>query len=295
MPIEVMPSLYFLAAQSACFAVKRLEKISSLAGVEFRVASQFGQDGIIDWLLHWLAIENKTFIEIGASYFNQANTRVLLENRNWRGLLIDADSRLAEIRDSYLMWRHDVSMVQSFVDIDNINKLIESANFKGDIGLLSIDVDGNDYWLWRAVHTVKPIVVVCEYNAVFGDRVPAAVPYDPAFERSRAHPSMIYWGASIKAFVNLATERGYQLVGTDSVGLNAFFVRNDYLARVEKRIEDASPRPLLNRTPRSGYAGGLRRFELIADMPVVDLRDGATPRLKELQPVYSDEWLSSLA
>jgi hypothetical protein len=255
MPVPLIHPLAFLAGQTACLAVRQVEKVSSLSDVEFRVTSQFGQDGIIEWLIHWLGVQNRTFIEIGASQYNEAQTRFLLENRNWRGLLIDADPRLADVNQSNLMWRHDISVVQSFVTADNIDTLIKSANFGGEIGLL-FDIDGNDYWVWRAIRSVNPVIVICEYNAVLGDLIPAVVPYNSDFDRTQAHPSNIYWGASINALVKLALEKGYQLVGTDSVGINAFFVHNDFLARVGTRIKDTSPRPSLNRTPRSEYGGG---------------------------------------
>jgi hypothetical protein len=223
MPIGPIHPLMFIAGQSASLEVRRNESVSSLADIEFRVTSQFGEDGIIEWLIHRLAIETQKFIEIGASDYNEANTRFLLENRNWRGLLIDADPKIKELQASPLWWRHDISAVQSFVSAENVNQLIESANFRGEVGLLSVDIDGMDFWVWRAITVVDPIVVVCEYNGVFGDMLPIVVPYDPTFDRTRAHPSNIYWGASIKALEKLAVEKGYRLVGTNSTGHNAFF------------------------------------------------------------------------
>jgi hypothetical protein len=98
----------------------------------------------------------------------------------------------------------------------------QSANFGGQIGLLSIDIDGVDYWIWNAIRAVNPILVVCEYNGVFGDLVPIVVPYDQKFDRTRAHPSNVYWGASISALEMLAKAKGYEFVGTNSTGHNAF-------------------------------------------------------------------------
>jgi hypothetical protein len=294
MPIGPIHPLMFIAGQSASLEVRRIENVSSLADIEFRVTSQFGEDGIIEWLIHRLDIEAQKFVEIGASDYNEANTRFLLENRNWRGLLIDANPKIRELQASPLWWRHDISAIESFVSAENVNQLIESANFRGEIGLLSLDIDGMDFWIWRAIAVIDPIVVVCEYNGVFGDTLPIVVPYDSAFDRTRAHPSNIYWGASIRALEKLAVEKGYRLVGTNRTGHNAFFVRQDYLTRLDGRIANRSPRVSLLRTPRSGFIGGLRRLEAISSMPVIDLRDGRKRQLSELQPVYSDAWTRAL-
>lgn len=289
MPVLTIHPLLLIAGQSASIQVRQIEKVSSLADVEFRVMSQFGEDGIIEWLVHWARIEQRSFIEIGAN-INQSNTRFLLENRNWRGLLIDSDLNVSELHQSPL-WALDISAVKSFVSAENVNSLIESAGFSGEVGLLSIDIDGNDYWIWRAISTVNPALVVCEYNGVFGDMHPIVIPYDPSFDRTRAHPSNIYWGASIAALAKLAAERGYGFVGTNSTGHNAFFVRQDYLARLDGRIEDTSPRVSLIRTPRSGFVSGLNRFAIIGEKPVIDLRDGMKRQLGDLHPVYSDAWI----
>jgi hypothetical protein len=294
MPVSQIHPLMLVAGQSASIQVRQIEKVSTLADVEFRICSQFGEDGIIEWLVHRLDIDTPSFVEIGASNYDEANTRFLLENRNWGGLLIDADPRISELRNSPLWWRQDINAIQSFVSAENIDSLIRSANFGGQIGLLSIDIDGMDYWIWNAICAVSPILVVCEYNGVFGDLVPIVVPYDQKFERMRAHPSNVYWGASISALEMLAKTKDYDFLGTNSTGHNAFFVRRDYKSRLVGRIESSLPRVSLIRTPRSGFAGGLARFELIADLPVIDLRDGATRKLRELRPIYSDRWLKAL-
>jgi len=283
------PPVGLLIAQAAAIQIRQIEKLSSLADVELRVLSQNGEDGIIEWLIHRLRIEPLSFVEIGAE-INEANTRFLLDNRGWKGLYIDGNPSINELRDSFL-WRQDISAVHSFVNAENVNSLIGSAGFKGQIGLLSLDIDGNDYWVWRAIEVVNPAIVICEYNAVLGDLLPLVIPYDPLFRRTRAHPSNIYWGASIAALVQLASEKGYRLAGTNSHGLNAFFVRNDYAPRLDGRIADTSPRMSRYRTAASGFRSGLNRFEMIADQVVIDLRDGAQRRLRDLQPVYSEAWI----
>jgi hypothetical protein len=99
----------------------------------------------------------------------------------------------------------------------------------GEIGLLSVDIDGNDYWVWEAIDAVNPALVVVEYNARFGPERAVTVPYDPSFVRDTAHYSCIYYGASLAALVRLGQRKGYAFVGSNSAANNAFFVRCDLL------------------------------------------------------------------
>ena len=104
---------------------------------------------------------------------------------------------------------------------------------QGPLGILSIDIDGNDYWIWQAITSVQPAIVICEFNAVLGDMRPIVVPYDSAFQRLRAHFSGQYFGASIAALKSLARAKGYTFVGTNSNGVNAFFLKEELAAKLK--------------------------------------------------------------
>ena len=110
---------------------------------------------------------------------------------------------------------------------ENINKIFLDNGIQGEIGLLSVDIDGNDYWIWQAINSVNPAIVVSEYNFRFGASRAVTVPYDAGFIRTKAHHSNIYYGASLKSLCILANKKGYSFVGCNSAGNNAFFVRND--------------------------------------------------------------------
>lgn len=199
--------------------------VTSLQDAEFRVFSQFGDDGIIQYLVDTLKIENKRFIEFGVENYNESNTRFLLENNNWQGLVIDGSEKNVQyIKNTTNYWRHDLSAVCEFVTAENINSIIQEAGFSGDIGLLHIDIDGNDYWLWKAITVVRPMVVIVEYNSLFGAQRSITVPYEPDFVRHNKHYSGLYAGASLKALCQLADEKGYRFVGCNSAGNNAYFV-----------------------------------------------------------------------
>jgi hypothetical protein len=123
--------------------------------------------------------------------------------------------------------RHDLKAVCAFVKTTNINQLLEENLPAKSIGLLSVDIDGNDYWIWKAIHCVEPAIVITEYNFRFGPSRAVTVPYDENFMREQAHYSHIYYGASLKALWILAKEKGYDLVCCNSYGNNAFWIRKD--------------------------------------------------------------------
>ena len=208
--------------------LRQTQSARTLRDAEFSVFSQWGEDGIIQFLLRHVPIENKVFVEFGVQDYVESNTRFLAANDRWSGLVIDGSvDNVERIRKSDFFWRSDINAVCAFITRDNINDLIRSAGTSGDIGLLSVDIDGNDYWVWEAIDVVSPRIVVVEYNSRFGAERAVTVPYDPAFARAAAHHSMIYYGASLPALAALGQRKGYALVGCNSAGNNAFFVRKD--------------------------------------------------------------------
>jgi hypothetical protein len=199
---------------------------------EFQVFSQFGEDGILQFIVGHVPVplESEVFVEFGVEDYTESNTRFLLVHDNWRGLIMDGgEKHAAFVRRTGLDWRHDIEAKTAFVDRDNINGLIAAAGIRGDIGLLSVDIDGNDYWVLEAIDAVSPRILVVEYNSNFGPEAAVTVPYEARFERGRAHWSQLYWGASLSALDALARRKGYALVAGNSAGNNAFWVREDVL------------------------------------------------------------------
>ena len=208
---------------------------------EFKVFSQSGEDGIIQWLLHNIPIQSKRFIEFGVQNYTESNTRFLLMHDNWSGLIMDGSQENMEyVHQDNICWMHDLRAVPAFITAENINELIRNNGFAGEIGLLSIDIDGNDYWVWKAIDSVWADIVICEYNSRFGSERAVTIPYNPNFYRTEAHSSNLYFGASIRALALLGKEKGYALVyGTENGG-NLFFVRRDLLNETvrEKSVEE---------------------------------------------------------
>ena len=208
---------------------------------EFKVFSQFGEDGILQYLVQNLSIKNKTFCEFGVEDYRESNTRFLLMNNYWRGLVIDGSKKnIDTIMQSEYFWKYNLQAVCSFVTRDNINELISSSLEDKNIGVLSIDVDGVDYWILEKLE-ISADILVLEYNSIFGKDLSVTVPYDPAFVRGEKHFSNLYFGASIKALERLAKLKGYSLVAGNSAGNNLFFVRKDLLNTKIREccIEDA--------------------------------------------------------
>src|SRR5262245_28366369 len=122
------------------------QNIRTLSEVEFTVFSQFGDDGIIQWLCHHLEIPNKTFVEFGVEDYRESNTRVLLMNDSWSGFIMDSsESNISRLVASEYFWKYDLTAKKAFVDMENINALLAGSGFDRDVGLLHIDIDGNDY------------------------------------------------------------------------------------------------------------------------------------------------------
>jgi hypothetical protein len=278
-----------LTAKLLIHQIKTQGIYENIQDAEFKVFSQFGDDGIIQYLINHIEIPHQTFIEFGVENYTESNTRFLLINNNWKGLVIDGNrANIDYIRRDSLYWKYDLTAVPAFVDKDNINKLLLENNFSGEIGILSIDIDGNDYWVWESIHVVDPIIVIIEYNSVFGDRYAITVPYDPNFNRTKAHFSNLFWGCSLKALGLLAEKKGYVFVGSNSQGNNAYFVRKDKLGRLKPlRIEEgyvkSKFRDSRDREGHLSYLSGEERLKVMGDMLVYDLEKSKLIKLRDLE------------
>ncbi len=218
-------------------------KLSSINEYEFKSFSQFGEDGLVQYLINNIKIENKFFVEFGVENYNEANTRFLLENNNWKGIILESNlEQVNYIKKRYYYWKYNLKVFNHFISKENINDIFKKYNVPKNIGILSIDIDGNDYWIWEAINNVKPSIVIVEYNARFGANDSVSIPYKKDFSRSNSKLPEIYFGASLSALYKLGKKKNYSLVCTNFNGNNAFFVRSDLLHKniniVEKKPED---------------------------------------------------------
>jgi len=244
---------------------------------EFKVFSQWGEDGIIQYLVNSVEVKNKNFIEFGVEDFSEANCKFLLMKDNWSGFVIDgSEENINRLRQTNLYWKHQIDAIPAFITSENVNDVLMKSGFDSDIGILSIDIDGNDYHVLEAIKCVKPRILICEFNAVFGPTRRISIPYSPEFQRTKAHYSNLYFGASLSAITSLADSKGYSLVGINSSAVNAFFVRTDLLNEnvTVVRIEDifATSKFRESRGKDGGLTllGGDERANLIKGMPVLN-------------------------
>jgi hypothetical protein len=191
----------------------------------YKVYSQNDEDGIIAEIFRRIGTTSRAFVEFGVETGIECNTvKLLIEG--WRGLWIEANAQSAgTIRHEFAPFIADrkLALHESLVTAENINALIAQGGVTGEIDLLGIDIDGNDYWVWKAIDVVNPRVVVIEYNATLRPPMSVVVPYraDGQWDGSN------YYGASLEALVRLAAAKNYRIVGCSIAGVNAFFVRAD--------------------------------------------------------------------
>lgn len=251
--------------------------ICNIHDAEFKVYSQNGEDGIIQYLISQIPIGHDIFIEFGVQDYTESNTRFLLKQNNWSGLVVDGSAEAVRfIQNDDIYWRFDLTAKEAFITKENINQLISEYTTEKDIGLLSVDIDGNDYWVWDSIDVVQPRIVVCEYNACFGDKLAVTIPYKEDFYRTNAHSSNLYYGASLKAMVMLAEKKGYIFAGCNRSGSNAFFVRNDVANNIkavtlEEGFVGNKTRESRNEDGSLSYLRGKDRLKAIAKMELFDL------------------------
>ena len=190
--------------------------------------SQNDEDGIIQEIFQRIGTVNKKFIEFGVADGLECNSRLLLMD-GWTGLWIDGSED--NVRGMREREGDRLTARQLFITANNIDPTLGDwanghAENPAEIDLLSIDIDGNDYWVWQAIESINPRVVVIEYNASFPPPIRFLQPYRP----DATWNGSSYYGASLDVLVELGTQKGYSLVGCCLAGVNAFFVRNDLLA-----------------------------------------------------------------
>ena len=273
-----------MEARSVCAAT-----YSDIQEAEFRVFSQWGEDGIIQYLISQVPIHRPVFVEFGVESYRESNTRFLLENGHWEGLILDAGQEHIDfLNRSGLRWRHTIDGHSAFLTRDNINQVILRGGVEGDIGLLSVDVDGNDYWIVAAIDVISPRILIIEYNSIFGAEAAVTVPYRPDFDRRKSHWSGLLYGASLAALHHLACGRGYKLVGCNSSGVNAFFVRSDVVGGLpvlgpEAAYVRSRHRESRDRSGELSYVSDWSaQLALIADQTLVDVRTGHLGLVRDL-------------
>lgn len=217
------------------------EEMPSLDEVGFRVHSEFEEDGILLYIFSLIGTTNKRVVEICAGNGAQCMAANLIVNHGWEGLLFDGDERnIAESTKFFASHRSTFALPpiikHAWITRENINELIGSADFKGEIDLLSLDIDGNDYYIMEAIDVVKPRVIICEVQNVIPSDLALTIPYREDFHYKDGKQHEEFRSVSLLAMTKLLNKKGYRLVGGHQYGFNAFFILNgvgeDYFPEV---------------------------------------------------------------
>ena len=263
---------------------------SRIEDIEFKIFSQFGDDGIIQYLIHKLEIEDKyfNFIEFGVENYLESNTRFLLFNSNWSGLILDSSEKnINQIKNSNFFWKYNLEAKSCFVDRDNINNIINDSKIdKNSIGILSIDIDGNDYWVWKEIKIIDPLIVIIEFNSVFGFSEKISIPYKKNFSRTEAHHSNLFWGASLEALKYLGQQKGYEFFSTNSSGNNAYFIKKELFNKVDLKLKKNSYqskfRESRDKEGKKTLTHYKNRLEIIEDLFIENVETNELTKLSEL-------------
>jgi hypothetical protein len=248
--------------------------LPGLKEVGFTAFSQTDEDGILLYIFSIIGTINKTCVEICAGTGIECNTANLLINHGWHGLLVDGNEAAVRVGQEFYKKNPSTCVyppvfIHSWITRDNINDVLSKNGFQGEIDLLSIDVDGVDYWIWDAIKVVRPRVVVVEYMDIIGPDKALTVPYRDDFN-AYIYPTTLgmpnFCGASLPAFVKLARRNGYRLVGCNRLGYNAFFVSNPF---GEKQIPEIDIMECFKH-PKVRW-GMKERYPTVKDLPWVEI------------------------
>lgn len=250
---------------------------------EVKVFSQWGEDGILDYLCECLDLSKPRILEIGAGNFTECNSRFLVENRSASAYAVDGRNDLIfTISRSPLIWKSHLFGLQAWVTPENIEEIISNAQRElGALDIFSIDLDGNDYWILEKANIESFQILVVEYNPLFGHTKSVTVPRNDFFERGKEHFSSLYYGASLKSFKSLLSKRGFEFIGTNRVGNNAFFVNHKFAAKVPIRSQedlsiytDWRVRESRSIDGSLSLLSGFDRIKEIKNLPLIDLDTG---------------------
>jgi hypothetical protein len=186
-----------------------------LTPFEMSFLSQNGEDGVLVEILRRIDVSTGSFVEIGASHA-EANCLFLADVLGWPGWFVDADAVEVSLLKRKYAGNRSVRIVEAFVDRDNINDVLGQAGATGEIDVFSLDIDGNDYWVWQALEVISPRVVVVEYNSAFDQNVPTTQIYEPAATWDGTDA----FGSSREALRELGNRKHYRLVHADVAGVN---------------------------------------------------------------------------
>ena len=285
------------AIGSSHFSVMRqnYSKIKNLSDADYKVFSQTGEDGMIDYLLYSLNIKVPKFVEIGVGDYRESNTRYIFQKNCSRGLIVDKNKNLEKkVSKIVKLWKGDLTIIETAVTSENILHILNSNDFDNNLDVFSLDVDGIDYWILEVLPEKLSKIVVLEYNPTFGPNLEITVPNLNDFDRKKYHYSCLCWGASLKALIKLMNQKKYVFVGSNVACFNAFFVLEGEIEKLNLNIPDKNNlteyttsyiRESRSIENKLNYLTGKQKLIEIENCEVVDLSN-PEKKLVKIKDIY---------
>ena len=270
-------------------------EIKNLSDADYKVFSQTGEDGIIDYLLYSLNIKVPKFVEIGVGDYRESNTRYIFQKNCSRGLIVDKNKNLEKkVSKIVKLWKGDLTIIETAVTSENILHILNSNDFDNNLDVFSLDVDGIDYWILEVLPEKLSKIVVLEYNPTFGPNLEVTIPNLKYFDRKKYHYSCLCWGASLKALIKLMNQRKYVFVGSNIACFNAFFVLESEVEKLNLNLPDKNDLTKYTtsyiRESRSienklNYLSGKQKLKEIENCEVIDLSN-PEKKLVKIKDIY---------
>ena len=287
--------LYMIGLSHILLMRKNYSKVNKLSDVDYKIFSQNGEDGILDYLLYQLKIEKPKYIEIGVGDYTESNTRFIFERCSPKGTVVDCLENLEEkIKKNFSLWKSELKIVNDFVNPNNIIKIMREADTLNNLDIFSLDIDGIDYWILKELPKDFSKIAIVEFNPIFGKNLKVSVPNIINFDRKKYHYSNLCFGMSLQAAIEIMNEKNFYFVGTNLLRNNAFFVSKNY--KKEKYFKNLMINNIENSTDANftesrdikgnlNFLNYQKRVKEILECEVVDLsvNSNIKIKLKDLQ------------
>jgi len=285
------------AIGSSHFSIMRqyYSEIKNLSDADYKVFSQTGEDGIIDYLLYSLNIKVPKFVEIGVGDYRESNTRYIFQKNCSKGLIIDKNKNLEKkVSKIVKLWKGDLTIIETAVTSKNILHILNSNEFDNNLDVFSLDVDGIDYWILEALPEKLSKIFIIEYNPTFGPNLEITIPNLNDFDRKKYHYSSLCYGVSLQALVKLMNKKKYVFVGSNIACYNAFFVLESEVKKLNLILPDINDLTKYTtshiRDSRSvygklNYLSGTQKLKEIEDCEVIDLSN-SEKKLVKIKDIY---------
>jgi hypothetical protein len=266
-----------------------------LSDADYKVFSQTGEDGIIDYLLYSLNIKVPKFVEIGVGDYRESNTRYIFQKNCSKGLIVDKNKNLKKkVSKIVKLWKGDLTIIETAVTSENILHILNSNSFDNNLDVFSLDVDGIDYWILRVLPEKVSKIIILEYNPIFGPNLEITIPNLNDFDRKKYHYSSLCYGASLQALVKLMNKKKYVFVGSNIACYNAFFVLESEVKKLNLILPDINDLTKYTtshiRDSRSidgklNYLSGKQKLKEIENCKVIDLSN-PEKKLVKMKDIY---------